>query len=96
MRLRNGRDRTLTDNALKTFRIYVEWCPNGDLTALLYQYRERLLYEPLVWCVAESLVDCAKAMEDGHTRPNQRVPEWRSNVHKLVRPHPTCCAFARD
>lgn len=86
VRLRDGKNRRFINADEKSVRMYVEWCPGGDLKGIVEKYigDDMPIPEPMIWAVAESLADCAKAMEDGHSEPQARAYGWKEVVHRCV------------
>ena len=84
VRLREGHHRSLIDHETKSFRVYVEWCPGGDLNDFIWRHREnkQSIPEPMLWYAFECLAECAKALEDGDMDDGRRVPGWQSIVHR--------------
>lgn len=89
VRLRNGDNRDVIDHDAKTFRLYVEWCPNGDLSSILNKYtaNKEALPEPFLWNVLECLAECAKAMQDGDIDPVSTAAGWHEIVHRDLKPN---------
>ncbi|KAK0509162.1 hypothetical protein JMJ35_008533 [Cladonia borealis] len=69
-------------------RIYMEFCPYGDLSRLIERYRRfgRHFPEPFLWQTFFYLAEAASAMRFG---PSERNDEWDYNkeiVHRDIKP----------
>ncbi|EME46732.1 hypothetical protein DOTSEDRAFT_22768 [Dothistroma septosporum NZE10] len=62
-------DRRMVDDVKKLYRIYTEWCPYGDLSAIIDHYRATVpretVPEPFIWAVADALIFAGVAMQTG-------------------------------
>lgn len=78
--------RQLTNNRLRTYRIYTDWCGHGDLDKIIDRHHRQNtnIPEPFIWAVAETLAKCALAMEVGPSDPAAQDPdvEWKQIVHR--------------
>lgn len=82
VRLRRRFPRGLVDEFSRSYKLYTNWCPNGDLLSLIDRHNRhgRLIPEPMIWHVAECLVECGIAMEQGDIL----MDDWQEIVHRSV------------
>ncbi|KAK4626504.1 hypothetical protein CLAFUW4_04258 [Fulvia fulva] len=79
----------LVNNPTKTYRIYTEWCPRGNLDSIIAHYRTifppRAIPEPFIWAVAEALTFAGLAMQFG-SEQGVPLPGWQPIVHRDLKP----------
>ena len=74
--------RGLINDDNKSYRMYMPWCPHGDLKGLnrTHIINGTPVPEAMVWYVAECLVECGIAMENGSL--GGKVPGWVEIIHR--------------
>ncbi|CZT17809.1 uncharacterized protein RCC_03645 [Ramularia collo-cygni] len=72
-------------------KIYMEFCPYGDLAALSDHYKpvmglrlDGFVPEPFAWCVLENLVKAGLLMRQGDL--DQPIQGWEGIVHRDMKP----------
>ena len=72
------------DHESRSFRLYVEWCPHGDLHDLICRSAKDAedIPEPWLWNVAECLFECVAMMKDGSLEGRNRPADWCEIVHR--------------
>lgn len=78
-----GLNRNHIDHDNTSYRIYLEYCDQGDLDNLIERFifwRKRIP-EALIWHVAECLAEAAYAMAYGTLRDGE-MPGWEEIVHR--------------
>lgn len=68
------------------YRMYMEYCPYGDLGRILEHHRRinQPIPEPLIWHIFESLVNAGLLMEQGHITQAQNP--WNQIFHRDFKP----------
>ena len=97
VRLRESGRRELINHAERRFRLYIDWCPHGDLKSLIHTFEDagRPVPEPLIWCIAEALAECAVAMAEGRvSNKGGPLEDWREVVHRDIKPENIFLGFA--
>ena len=86
VRLRTGGAyiQDLVDHQSRSFRLYVEWCPHGDLHDLICGFANdgEDIPEPWLWNVADCLFECIAMMKDGSLIGIDRPADWSEIVHR--------------
>lgn len=79
----------LVNDEFMSFRMYMDWCPHGDLADVIDTYEtkrrngeDERIPEALIWYVAEALADCGTAMAHGTITQEGEVDGWRKITHR--------------
>lgn len=75
------------DAKRQLYRLYLPYCPYGDLEILVEKYRkdDSFLPQPLLWRIFECLVESGLIMERGGISDDAR-PTWSEIVHRDLKP----------
>ena len=79
----------LVSNNSRRYRLYTAYCEHNDLKQIIQHYQSigQRIPEPFIWSVAETMMECALAMELGHTNvlnTNPTTPNRQQIVHRSV------------
>ncbi|KAK4503448.1 hypothetical protein PRZ48_004363 [Zasmidium cellare] len=81
----------LVSRNTRSYRLYTAYCEHNDLKEIIRHYRSvgQPIPEPFIWSVAEALMECALAMELGHTNvlnTNPTTANRQQIVHRDLKP----------
>ncbi|KAK4542830.1 hypothetical protein LTR36_006206 [Oleoguttula mirabilis] len=84
------------DDTDTMYKMYLEWCPFGDMSDLISAYRQAPkvnnlqphIPEPVLWYLFRCLAEVGLAMEQGHTSLDDGPRgDWWQIVHRDIKPN---------